>query len=275
LKGPEEKSSRIEGRANPAAVVRVVGWVSFLEIVRDKILYNIIVFAFLLLGVGLLASKLTFVRPDRIILDFGMTAVHLSCVMVAIFTGAGVIGREFERRTVFVALSRPISRFEFTVGKYAGVALVQVCNWALLSAGYLLILRLVSQEFSLLMSSSLLWGLFLVLAEALVMAAAALMFSTFSTTSLSAVIAIGLYFVGTNVSQIRLISSRTKDPWAAQSLDVLANLLPNLENFNLGFKVTYGLPTPAAFALGSFAYGCLFAAFFVTLGGLLIYYREG
>src|SRR5579885_2660383 len=112
-------------------------------------------------------------RADRIILNFGMTAVHLSCVMVAIFTGANAIGREFERRTFFVSLSRPISRFSFTVGKYLGLALVQTANWALLSLSYVLILALVSFNFKLEASSSLFWGLILVLSEALVMSAAA------------------------------------------------------------------------------------------------------
>jgi ABC-type transport system involved in multi-copper enzyme maturation permease subunit len=263
-----------DARPNPFSVIGIIGWVTYLEIVRDKILYNIIVFAFLLLGVALLASKLTFVRPDRIVLDFGMTAVHLSCVMVAIFTGAGVIGREFERRTFFVALSRPISRFEFTVGKYFGLVLVQASNWALLVLGYLLILAVVGSEFRLMWSSSLVWGLILILAESFLMTAAALMFSTFSTTSLAAMVSVGLYLVGTNVSQIRLISARTRDPWASFSLDLMANVLPNLENFNLGFKVTYGLPTPSAFALGNFFYGCVFSAYFVVLAGVLIYNRE-
>src|SRR5579885_2013177 len=123
-------------------------------------------------------------RADRIILNFGMTAVHLSCVMVAIFTGANAIGREFERRTFFVALSRPISRFSFTVGKYAGLAMVQVANWGLLSLSYVLILAVVGANFKVAGSSSLFWALVLVLSEALVMTASALMLSTFTTTSI-------------------------------------------------------------------------------------------
>jgi ABC-type transport system involved in multi-copper enzyme maturation permease subunit len=256
------------------SVVRSVGWVTFLEVVRDKVLYSFLVLAFLLLGIALLASKLTFVRADRVILNFGMTAVHLSCVMVALFTGAGAIGREFERRTIFVALSRPISRFEFTVGKYLGLGLVQVANWALLSLCYVLILATIGKQFGQEMSSSLAWGLILVLSEALVMTAAALMLSTFTTTSIASMLSIGLYLVGTNVSQIRLISARTRNPFSAGALNTLANVLPNFENFNLGFKVTYGLPTPFGYGAGNFLYGLLFAAYFVTLAGILIYHRE-
>jgi ABC-type transport system involved in multi-copper enzyme maturation permease subunit len=256
------------------AVVRTIGWVTFLEIVRDKILYSFVMLAFLLLGIGLLASKLTFVRPDRVILNFGMTAVHLSCVLVAVFTGASQLGREFERRTFFVALSRPISRFEFIVGKFAGLSLVQAANWALLALSYLIILGLVGKDLGSEISSSLAWGLILVLAEALVMTASALMLSTFTTTSIASMLTVGLYLVGTNISQIRLIASRTRNPVASGALDVLANVLPNLENFNLGFKVTYGLPTPFTFGAGNFVYGILFSLYAVTLAGIFIYHRE-
>jgi Cu-processing system permease protein len=265
---------RVRAQAPFFPVVRAIGWVTFLEIVRDKILYNIIVFAFLLLGVGLLASKLTFVRPDRVILDFGLSAVNLCCVLVGIFTGASALGREFERRTIFVALSRPISRFQFTVGKFAGIALVQLCNWALLTLAFLAILGMASMNFGLMMSSSLFWGLILVLAESLLIAGLALMFSTFTTTSLSAILTIGLFLVGNNVSQIRLVATRTKSPLASGLLNTLSNILPNLENFHLGFKVTYSLPTTFSYGAGTFVYGLLFAALFVSLAGLLIHSRE-
>src|ERR1700688_738458 len=91
-----------------ALVVPTVGWVTFREIIRDKILYNILVVSVLLLGLGFLASKMTFVRPDRVVLDFGVSAVGISSVAIAILIGAGMVNRELERRTIFLALSRPI-----------------------------------------------------------------------------------------------------------------------------------------------------------------------
>ena len=184
---------------NLFGVCRAVGWVSFREIIRDKILYNILVLAFLLLGLGFVATKLTFTHPDRVILDFGLTAVNLSCTMIAIFTGASVIGREFERRTIFVALSRPISKFQFLLGKFTGVALVIFLNWFLLTLAYLAILALVSwggkgalADFS----PALGIGLVMLLLQSWLLAAIAMMFSTVSTTSLSAVFTLGLYLVG-------------------------------------------------------------------------------
>ncbi|MEO7162097.1 MAG: hypothetical protein ABI041_04185, partial [Bdellovibrionia bacterium] len=88
--------SRLQIRPSTVAVTRAVGWVTFLEIIRDKVLYNIILCAGLLLSVGFLASRLTFIRPERVILNFGLTGVTLSCAMIAIFTGAGLLSKEFD-----------------------------------------------------------------------------------------------------------------------------------------------------------------------------------
>src|SRR3954451_1759967 len=94
-------------------VTPAIAKVTFTEILRDKILYNVLFCAFLLFGMGLLTSRLTFIRPERVVLDFGLSAVNISCTMIAVFIGAGMIGREFERRTVHLALSHPISRAQF------------------------------------------------------------------------------------------------------------------------------------------------------------------
>ena len=71
--------------------------VTFQEIILDKVLYNFVLFAFLLLGVSYLASQLTFLGQDRVILDFGMSAINLSCGVIAVFQGAAMFAREFER----------------------------------------------------------------------------------------------------------------------------------------------------------------------------------
>src|SRR5690242_7867937 len=98
-------------------VTSAVSRVTFFEIIRDKVLYNIILCAFLLFGVGFLASRLMILDQQRVVLNFGVSALSISCTMIGTFTGAAMLAREFDRRTIFVALSRPISRFQFVLGK--------------------------------------------------------------------------------------------------------------------------------------------------------------
>jgi Cu-processing system permease protein len=255
-------------------VARAIGRVTFREVIRDKILYNIILCAVLLFSISFLASRLTFVRPERVVLDFGLSAVNISCAMIAIFTGSSLIGREFDRRTIYVALSHPISRAQFVLGKFAGIAAVIVLNWALLSVAYLGILRLSAGPESGLFALSLFSALFLVLLQSLVISSLAILFSTFSTTSLSAIFSIGMYLVGNNISEIRAVALKTRSPLGKYFFNTLASVLPNLENFNLGSKVTYGLPVSGAFMLTSTVYGIVLVSLFLLFAGLLIRGRE-
>jgi hypothetical protein len=95
-----------------------------------------------LLSFGFVASRLTFIRPERVILDLGLSAVALSCGMIAVFVGSGVLIKEYERRTVYLALVRPITRRQFIVGKFLGMGAVLLANWFLLVVAYVTILKL-------------------------------------------------------------------------------------------------------------------------------------
>jgi len=257
-------------------VAHAVGRVSFSEIIRDKVLYNILLCAFLLLGLGIFASRVTVLKQDRLILNFGVSAVTLSCVMIAIFVGAGLIGREFERRTILVALSRPISRFQFVVGKFLGLAAVLALNWFLLSLAYLAILSFMASsvfsgpEFF----QTLTWALVLILFQSWMMAGIAVLFSSFTTTSLSVIMSLGIYLVGNNISQIRMLAARAESGVGEMTLKGVAAALPNLEYFTLGTQVTYGLPVSLQFGLTSIAYSLVVISVALLMSGFLLQGRE-
>lgn len=255
-------------------VIGSVASVSFREILREKILYNILVIAVLLLGLGFLASRMTFVRPDRVILDFGISAVGLSLVAIAALIGASLLNREVERRTIFLALSRPISRYQFVAGKYVGLLGVLVLNWSLVSLAFLGILYFSGGMEAHSFSVTLFVGLGLLLFQSWIMAGVAVLFSSFSTTSLSAVLAIGIFLIGNNVSQIHAAALRVHSHWGALCVDAIGFAIPNLEYFNLGTKVTYGIPVPARFILIAIGYSLVVSALLVTLAGALIHKKE-
>lgn len=254
-------------------VARAVGWVTFLEIVGDKILYNILLGCFVLFGVGVLASRLSFTRPERVVLDFGLSAVNLSCAAIAILAGASLIGREFERRTIYVALSHPISRGQFILGKFVGLASVVAVNWILLTLGYLVILGVTEGGIGLI-TPTLLIALVLLLMQSWILAGIAILFSTFSTTSLSVIMSIGFYLIGNNVSQVRLVAVRARSQFTGGVLNFFATILPNFEHFSLGTKVSYGLPVSREYFLYSMAYGIVLVIMMLLLAGLLIRSRE-
>jgi ABC-type transport system involved in multi-copper enzyme maturation permease subunit len=128
------------------SVACAIGKVTFLEMIRDRVFYNVVLCAFVLLGLGYLGSKLTFVRPNRVVLDFGISAIFLACALVAIFYCSGLINKEIERRTIHVALCHPISRDQFVYGKFLGLSWVVTLNWLALCCCFLAILFFTTQD---------------------------------------------------------------------------------------------------------------------------------
>lgn len=252
------------------AVLKTISSVTFREIVLDKVLYSSILCAVLLLATGYLASKLTIVRNERIILDFGFSAVNLACTFIGILIGAPIIGREFQRRTAFVSLSKPISRLQFVLGQYSGLSLVLLVNWVLLCGVFLAIYLLSGGE----TSSTMLWGLLLLLFQSLMMGALVMTFSCYSTTSLSVIIAIGIYLIGNNISQIRFLAAKTQNEFGQFLLNSFSQIFPNLEYFNLGFRITYHLPIPLSVGLGSIFYALVWIALSLIVAGILVEKKE-
>lgn len=258
-----------------AQVAGAVARVTFQEILRDKVLYNILVCAVLLVALGLLAARLSFVRQDRLLTNFGLTGLSISCGLIAIFTGASMLAREFERRTVFVALARPISRLQFVLGKYLGLAAVILVNWLGLTLMLAILAAIgVPEGIPTMFNGTVLAAVFLILLQSWVLGALSVFFSTFSTTSLAVMYTLGLTLVGMNISQLRLIGAKVDSPPITALIHLISNFLPNLEYFNLGMKVSYGLPIDAAMFMGSLAYGVCLILILMLVAGLLIQKRE-
>ncbi len=97
---------------------------TFLELIRDRILYGLLVFAVLLIGLSLALGQLSFAEQSRISANFGFTAIHLSMVVLSIFVGSTLVAKELDKKTIFTLLARPLSRPQFLLGKCLGLTMV-------------------------------------------------------------------------------------------------------------------------------------------------------
>jgi hypothetical protein len=57
-------------------------------------------------------------------------------------------------------------------------------------------------------------------------------------------------------------------------IDTLSFMVPNLEYFNLGQKVTYGIPVAFSFVLTGLAYSLIVSAFSILLAGIFLHGKE-
>src|SRR6202162_6172778 len=93
----------------------------FRESIRDKVLYNLVLFAILLIGASYLIGQLTAGQDVKIIKDLGLAATSIFGLFIAIFIGIGLVSKEVERRSIYGLLAKPIERYQLLLGKYAGL----------------------------------------------------------------------------------------------------------------------------------------------------------
>lgn len=209
---------------------------TFRETIRNKILYTILAFALLVIGLSRFLADLSVGELTRIIVDVGLACIHIFGVLIAVFIGITLISNEVERKTVYLVLSRPVPRWEFIVGKALGlsatlalVTFVMTSTLFLVHAGYE-----GAFEGGIFIASS---GIYM---ELVVLIALASLFSTFTTPTLSAIFTLSMFLIGHVSGDLVLFGGRAKSGSLRIASAALYYMLPNLENFNWKNEIVYG-----------------------------------
>jgi ABC-type transport system involved in multi-copper enzyme maturation permease subunit len=243
---------------------------TFKEVIRDKIFYSLVFFALLLLGASVLLSTLTVGERSKIIEDLSLAGINIFGVIIAVFVGIGLVYKELEKKTIYTIISKPIHRHEFLLGKYLGLALTLFVYISVMSVFFLVILHFTSDSAPL----KLLWAVLLIYLELLVIEAAAVLFSSFSTPILSATYTLAIYVIGHLTKDLIGLAVKAKDEGARAVLSFLYYLLPNLENFNIKSDIVHDVPVNYSFIAMSMCYGVLYTAALLALSVIIFQKRN-
>src|SRR2546430_3216381 len=236
LSASPTKSSPRAGARAIAAIARN----AFREAVRDRVLYNLVLFVLLLIAGAIFLGELSAGQETKIIIDLGLSAMLLLGVFVAIFVGVGLVYKEIERRTLCAILARPIGRGQFLLGKYLGLCLTLLVNVIIMGVGVSLALIYIRRGWDPLAIR--IWpAIMLIYFELMIITAVALLFSTFSSPALSALLTFFVFVIGNFSADLKSLSSTSNQVAARLVFRALYYLLPNL--------TTYSVITPAAHGL--------------------------
>src|SRR5580658_9604527 len=131
-----------------SAMPGVVAINTFREAVRDRVLYNLIFFALMMMGAAIFVGQISIGIDRIVIVNLGLSAISLFGLVMAVFIGVGLVYKEMDKRTLYSLLSKPIRRSEFLLGKFAGLLLTLAVNTALMTLGLAAALFYVSRAFA-------------------------------------------------------------------------------------------------------------------------------
>lgn len=243
---------------------------TFRENLREKLLYNLLIFALLMIGSSIIVSRLTLGDFERLILDIGLASINIFGVLIAIFVGIGLVSKEIEKKTIYTIVSKPVPRYEFLVGKFCGLAITLFVNTCVMVAGLLLVLWFMKVPVEAILFKS----LSLIYLECLVVTAVALLFSTFSSATLSAIFTLAIYVIGHLSGDLRLFGKKFMGDLGQGLLNGLYYTLPNLERFNLKGHVIHHLDFSAADMALTLAYGLTYAAMLLLIASMIFQKRD-
>lgn len=241
---------------------------TFREAVRDRVLYNLIAFALLLVGAAILVGQISIDIEHLVVINLGLTAVSLFGMLIAIFIGIGLVSKEIEKRTLYTVLSRPVRRWEFIVGKFFGLAATLVVNTFFMALGVFGALLYVSHRLQK-PDAWVLVALYFIVLQFLIVTALALLFSSFSSPLMAAVFAFALFVIGSFSEDLRGFAAITKGftHWLATGT---AYLIPNLSALNVIGSVAHGQPIAGQLIVYNSLYALTYAGM-ALCGAVLIF----
>ncbi len=248
----------------------VIGKNTFREIIRDRILYGLLVFAVILLGLSLAMGQLSFTEQARISVDFGFAAMSLSAIIISIFVGSNLVSKEIDQRTVYTLLVRPLSRGQFLVGKVFGLACVNIVVLTGLSLVLAGILYFIKQPWDLDCTLVVLG----ILIESLVMLSITLFFGAYSKPILAVTFSIGIFLVGRSLDSLNFFAEKSEGVFFKGFNFLLQRLLPNLSKFNWSTYPLVEDEVPIRAFFMSFVYGLSWIGVCITLTALILRRRD-
>jgi len=242
---------------------------TYREAVRDKLLYNLLLFAALMIASSILLAQVQIGKDDRIYRDVGLSSIAFFGVLIAIFVGINLVHKELSTKTIYTMLAKPVRRWEFLLGKYFGLLSLLAVEVAIMSACFLGVLVWTGARFEM----GLVWSILLIYCELSLVTAIAMFFSSFTTPYLSGMFTIALWIIGHLLADLRAFGSKSEMPGLKELLEALYWTLPNLDRLDIKADASAGKPIDLARVGAAALYAWLYS-FVLMSGATLLFQRR-
>jgi ABC-type transport system involved in multi-copper enzyme maturation permease subunit len=244
---------------------------TFREAVRDRVLYNLVFFALLMMGAAILVGQISMGIEQSVIVSLGLSAISVIGIFIAVFIGVGLVSKEMEKRTLYALLAKPLQRWEFLLGKFVGLVMTLTLNTAAMAVGLYLALWTVKHPLER-GDWYVLVAVYLILLKLALIVALAMFFSCFTTPFLAILFTCALYIAGVFAVDLRTMQGLGLSPSTMKLLRGISYLLPNFENFNVMGAVAHGRGVPASLVWQDTSYAILYAA--IVLAGAAMVFSQ-
>jgi ABC-type Na+ efflux pump permease subunit len=272
---------------------------TLLELVRLKVFHFLILFAFLVIGSSLFTVKFSFQNPLQVLKDVGLGAISIFSWLLGLLCTANLLPKDQEDRTLYTILAKPVSRFEYLLGKLAGVFLLITLAVLMMSAVFAGVLALREQQEVAVITqntapellpqalsavraaafqANLIPGILLIWLKALLCSTLTLLLSTAASSSVFTMLtSVILYLIGhvQSIAREAWLSGAGEISAPAKVLSAgVALVFPDLQLFNVVDEIAVGTALPLSLFLQSAGFGIFYIVVYFLLAQVVFSSRE-
>ena len=248
--------------------ILIVARNTFREAVRDRVLYNLVFFALLMIASAVIVGQISMDIETIVMVSLGLSAISLIGLLIAVFTGVGLVSKEIDKRTLHAVLAKPLRRWEFLLGKFTGLVLTLTVNTAAMGAGLFLAMWYVKHSIAR-GDTVVLLAVYFILLKLTLVVALAMMFSCFTSPLLAILFTGGLYVAGLFVAQLRSLQVTQMSPHTQKFFAILSYLLPNFGNYDVMGAAAHGRAIPQILVLHNTLYTALYCAIVLSVAAII------
>jgi ABC-type transport system involved in multi-copper enzyme maturation permease subunit len=248
--------------------VLIVARNTFREAVRDRVLYNLVFFALLMIASAVVVGQISMDIETVVMISLGLSAISLIGLLIAVFTGVGLVSKEIDKRTLHAVLAKPLRRWEFLIGKFAGLAATLAVNTAAMAAGLFLALWMVKHSV-VRGDAVVLVAVYFILLKLMLVVALAMLFSCFTSPLLAILFTGGLYVAGLFVAELRNLQVTTLSQQTQRFFAVISYILPNFGNYDVMGAAAHGRAIAGALVLHNTLYTALYCAMVLAAAAVI------
>ncbi len=243
---------------------------TFKEGLRQRILLLMVVFSVILILLSLFLEPFALGESPKILRDLGLAVISLFGILVVIIIGSGLVWKDIERRTIYTIITKPVKRSEIILGKFFGLLSLIVILEVSMAAIHQFLILVYEGKFD----PAMLIALPFSLIEVMVVLGILLLFSSYSSPALSAIMGIIFYLVGQVIPDLKLFAEGVRFGFIKYLAYGLYYILPNLANFNFRLELVHKLPLQSAQILFSICYGLIYTIFLIYLAVVIFEKKE-
>lgn len=243
---------------------------TFREATRDRVLTGLLIGGLVLIAGTQVLSPLAMGEEIRLTTDLGLTVISFLGMLLIVMVGTNLVAKELERRTIYNLLSRPIPRWVYLVGKWAGLTGTLWLVSGVLGVGLVALLVLTGNAGH---GPAVLQATYMAGLELSVMTAVAVLFSSFTTPVLSALYTLAIFAVGQWSYDLREFAEQFP-PTLGTVVQFLANVVPNLPLFNMRTLATEAAMASPQHVLFATLYAAVYCACALTAAAAVFERRD-